>query len=211
MLLALSINSIESTQAFIFYLMQYSLSNINAFVIIISIGYTLYIYVNQDEIKKDKGEIKDKQEEIKDNINNEKLLDVNNSPLQLLSQLKGYYYINPVIAISFAIVIYSFVGIPPLVGFFGKQMILSSALDKGFIFITFVAILTSVISAVYYLVIVKQIFFYKSDYRINGSLENIKFNNIIINNNKITLSSNLSLVISILTLIILLFIINPQE
>jgi len=34
-LLALSINSIESIQAFIFYLMQYSLSNLNAFIILI--------------------------------------------------------------------------------------------------------------------------------------------------------------------------------
>ena len=33
-LLALSINSIESIQAFIFYLMQYSLSNLNAFIIL---------------------------------------------------------------------------------------------------------------------------------------------------------------------------------
>jgi len=38
-LLALSINSIESIQAFIFYLMQYSISNLNAFIILISIGY----------------------------------------------------------------------------------------------------------------------------------------------------------------------------
>jgi NADH-ubiquinone oxidoreductase chain 2 len=36
-LLALSINSIESIQAFIFYLMQYSISNLNAFFLLISI------------------------------------------------------------------------------------------------------------------------------------------------------------------------------
>jgi len=41
LLLALSINSIESIQAFIFYLMQYSISNLNAFIILISVGYTL--------------------------------------------------------------------------------------------------------------------------------------------------------------------------
>ena len=33
-LLGLSIHSIESTQAFIFYLMQYSISNLNAFILI---------------------------------------------------------------------------------------------------------------------------------------------------------------------------------
>lgn len=48
-LLALSINSIESIQAFIFYLMQYSISNLNAFIILISIGFSLYCYVNDNE------------------------------------------------------------------------------------------------------------------------------------------------------------------
>lgn len=38
-LLALTINSIESLQAFIFYLMQYSISNLNGFIILISVGF----------------------------------------------------------------------------------------------------------------------------------------------------------------------------
>ena len=75
------------------------------------------------------------------------LLDKNNSPIQLINQLKGYFYINPLLALSLAITIFSFVGIPPLVGFFGKQMVLSAALDKGYIFISLIAILTSVIGA----------------------------------------------------------------
>jgi NADH-ubiquinone oxidoreductase chain 2 len=44
-LLGLSIHSVESTQAFMFYLMQYSISNLNAFMLIIAIGYSLYSYV----------------------------------------------------------------------------------------------------------------------------------------------------------------------
>jgi len=44
-LLALSIHSVESTQAFMFYLMQYSISNLNAFMLIITIGYTLYYHM----------------------------------------------------------------------------------------------------------------------------------------------------------------------
>src|SRR3954469_4943702 len=43
-LLGLSIHSVESTQAFMFYLMQYSISNLNAFMLIIAIGYSLYAY-----------------------------------------------------------------------------------------------------------------------------------------------------------------------
>jgi len=202
-LLALSINSMESIQAFIFYLMQYSISNLNAFVILVSIGFSLYFYVN------------DKKEY-------NKLLDKNNSPIQLISQIKGYFYINPIIALSLAITIFSFVGIPPLIGFFAKQMVLSAALDKGYVFITLIAILTSVISAVYYLNIIKQIFFDKSEYKVNPELNNVNIYASIIKENilieKITfkydniiLSSYLTISISILTLIILLFIFMPQE
>ena len=201
-LLALSINSIESIQAFIFYLMQYSISNLNAFVILISIGFSLYYYINNSDEYKE-------------------LSDKNNSPIQLISQMKGYFYINPVLALSLSITIFSFVGIPPLIGFFAKQMVLSAALDSGYIFLTLIAILTSVISAVYYLNIIKVIFFDKSDYKINPELENIVLHGNIISNNivkeikfglkNIVLSSSLTITISILTLTILLFIFIPQE
>ena len=46
-LLGLSIHSVESTQAFMFYLMQYSVSNLNAFMLIIAIGYSLYSYAHK--------------------------------------------------------------------------------------------------------------------------------------------------------------------
>jgi NADH-ubiquinone oxidoreductase chain 2 len=202
-LLALSINSIESIQAFIFYLMQYSISNLNAFIILISIGFSLYYYVN------DSNEYK-------------QLADKNNSPVQLISQLKGYFDINPTLALSLTITIFSFVGIPPLIGFFAKQMVLSAALDSGYIFLALVAILTSVISAVYYLNIIKQIFFDKPEHKINPEMNSITLHGNIIQNNKliekltfkannIILSSSLTITISVLTLIILLFIFIPQE
>jgi NADH-ubiquinone oxidoreductase chain 2 len=204
-LLALSINSIESIQAFIFYLMQYSISNLNAFVILISIGFSLYYYINNSDEYKE-------------------LPDKNNSPIQLISQLKGYFYINPVLALSLAITLFSFAGIPPLIGFFAKQMVLSAALDSGYIFITLIAILTSVVSAVYYLNIIKEVFFSKSDYKINPELEKLVLHGNIITGNtldnrkeirftlkNIVLSSSLTITISILTLIILLFIFIPTE
>ncbi len=202
-LLALSINSIESIQAFIFYLMQYSISNLNAFIILISIGFSLYYYVNEsDEYKQ--------------------LDDKNNSPIQLISQLKGYFNINPVLALSLTITIFSFAGIPPLIGFFAKQMVLSAALDSGYIFLALVAILTSVISGVYYLNIIKQIFFDAPEHKVNPETVDIILHGNIIQNNKlvekitfkannIILSSYLTITISVLTLIILLFIFVPQE
>jgi NADH-ubiquinone oxidoreductase chain 2 len=197
-LLALSINSVESIQAFLFYLMQYSLSNLNAFILLLSIGYSLYFYVND---KKEYKELQDK----------------NNSPIQLISQIKGFFFINPILALSLAITIFSFVGIPPLIGFFAKQMVLSAALDNGYIFLTIVAILTSVISAVYYLNIIKEIFFDKPEYTVNPIFKNkliyvlYKDNYNFINHKNIVLSSSITISISIITLIILAFIIMPQE
>lgn len=228
-LLALSIDSAESIQSYIFYIMQYSLSNLNAFVILITIGYTFYLYIS-----------KEKQ-------NGKKLVDQNNSPVQLISQIKGYFYVNPFIAISLSITLFSFVGIPPVIGFFAKQMVLSAALDNGYVFMALIAILTSVIGAGYYLNLIKQIFFFKEDYQKNPSLttENVNkgfFKSSFVNdlqlvgytssyrkddntpNNarlsrqkvlfkseNITVNSSLSVTISVITLLLILFIYMPTQ
>lgn len=193
-LLALSINSIESIQAFIFYLIQYSISNLNAFIILLSTGYFLVNFGAQ------KGYTN--------------LIEVNNSPLQLVSQVKGLYKLNVVLALSFGLTLFSFLGVPPLLGFFGKQMVLSAALDSGYIFMCLVAILTSVISAVYYLLVIKRMFFEDSDYinytEINfSSKKDLKSYNI--QHNYVRLSSSLTVIISILTLVTLVFMFVPTE
>jgi NADH-ubiquinone oxidoreductase chain 2 len=204
MLLVLGISSVESTQALIFYLTQYIISNLNAFMILIAIGFSLYYYTSE-------------------NKEHEELMDKNNSPIQLINQLKGYYYINPLLALSLAITIFSFAGIPPLIGFFGKQMVISAALDKGLIFLSFIAITTSVIGGLYYLGIIKEMFFSLPDYKVNTLLENLVLKGNVLNNNKtviknvnfkynnIVISSPLAFVISNITLIILLFIFMNQE
>lgn len=214
-LLALSISSIESTQAFIFYLIQYSISNLNAFIILVTIGFSLYYYINDEATSKEYKE----------------LLDKNNSPIQLVNQLRGYFYINPLLALSLAITIFSFAGIPPLVGFFAKQMVLSAALDNGFIFLSLVAILTSVIGAVYYLNVIKEIFFFLPQYKLNPLLDNFNLNSnvytaslfsrvssennfvksITLKYNNIVMASSISITISIITLMVLLFIFMNKE
>jgi NADH-ubiquinone oxidoreductase chain 2 len=192
-LLALSINNLESTRAFLFYIIQYSISNLNAFIILIVIGNNLYFYILNNI-----------------NINNKKY-----SPVQLIYQLKGYFYINPLLSISLILTLFSFVGVPPLIGFFGKQMILISAIDKGYILITLIAIITSIISAVYYLALVKNIFFEKTDYRINDNFFKIiqkRYKSVMhLVEPNVTISSYLSSVISIITLILITFMFFDQE
>lgn len=178
-------------------------------MILISMGFSLYIYVYR-------------QEQDKNN-----LIDKNNSPIQLINQIKGYFHINPYIAISFGITIFSFVGIPPIIGFFAKQMVLSAALDAGYVFIVLIAILTSVIGAGYYLNLIKQIFFYKEEYELNPSIENINlaaytvpYSSIAnkssyklheIKPKNILINSAFSVMISFISLLLVLFIYTPDE
>jgi NADH-ubiquinone oxidoreductase chain 2 len=179
-LLALIVHNIESYQAYIFYIMQYILTNLNAFLVVIGIGFSLYLYHTN----------------ISENNN---LSEKNNSPIQLISQLKGYFSINPILALCLVISLFSFVGLPPLAGFFGKQMVLTSALDNNNTVLVIVGILTSVIGAVYYLSIIKTIYFDRSDY---------KKSYIFV---EVSLSNYLSISIAILTLAVSLFILMPNE
>ena len=179
-LLALIAYSIESYQAYIFYIIQYILTNLNAFVVIIGIGFSLYLYYTN----------------VSENNN---ISEKNNSPIQLISQLKGYFSINPALALCLIITIFSFIGLPPLAGFFGKQMVLTSALNNNHTILVIIAILTSVIGAVYYLSIIKTIYFNTKEY--------IKSYKIV----QMSLSNYLSISLAILTLIISVFILIPNE
>jgi len=97
------------------------------------------------------------------------------------------------------ITIFSFIGLPPLAGFFGKQMVLTSALNNNHTILVIVAVLTSVIGAVYYLSIIKTIYFNTKEY--------IKSYKIV----QMSLSNYLSISLAILTLIISIFILIPNE
>lgn len=179
-LLALIVHSIDSYQAYIFYIIQYIITNLNAFMILIAIGFSLYLYfTNVSE------------------YNN--LPEKNNSPVQLISQLKGYISINPVLALCLVITMFSFVGLPPLIGFFGKQMVLTTALDNNKTILVLIGVLTSVIGAVYYLTVIKTIFFDKSEYEKTYMYLDISLSNIY------------SITLSIINLGIISFIFIPNE
>ena len=101
-------------------------------------------------------------------------------------------------------------------------MVLSAALDSGYVFLALVAILTSVVGSVYYLNVIKEIFFYTPEYKINSLLKDKKLSGYIYNNNvlvknlefkynNIVMSSPISITISSITLVILLFILMNQE
>src|SRR5207244_11925027 len=117
--------------------------------------------------------------------------------------------------------LFSFAGIDAFIGFFLKHMVFCGDLQEGFVFITLIGVFTSVISAVYYLFIVKTMFFDNHSYIYYNKLQNIKIPAFVLKKEKIVnkiyfnsefaLSSSFSITISILTLIILLFMFMPNE
>lgn len=194
LLLALSVNSEESMTSFLFYLIQYSITNLDAFFVVLALGYLLSTN-NKSVVSYDIS---------KDAVlrNNKKGTDIS-----YISQLKGQFHSNPILRLSLAVCLFSIAGIPPLMGFFAKYRVLYSAIENGYYFLALVGILASVISAAYYLRIIRVLFMSENK---ENKVEN---SNRILDNNidwKNVLSSTHSYVISVLTLFILFFILSPS-
>ncbi len=83
--------------------------------------------------------------------------------LTKISQLNGLRFTSNSKSISMLVFFFSLAGIPPFAGFFAKFFILSASITDGFFFLSIVAVLSSVIAAFYYLTIIKNMFFNKSE------------------------------------------------
>lgn len=135
MLLGLGINTEQSIESMMFYLIQYSLTSINIFYILLALGNLLESA--QPDVPK-------------------------YSPLNTISQLKGQFQTaggNPLLALCLAISFFSIAGIPPFIGFFAKLKVFYAATHSGYYMLAIIAVLTSVISAAYYLRVIKVISF----------------------------------------------------
>lgn len=192
LLLALAINTEESIESFLFYLIQYSLTNVNTFLILLAFGYIMstsksYLLSNRAVNKQS----------------------VNSTDIQFIDQLKGQFKENPLLGLSLALCLFSMAGIPPLIGFFAKQMVLYSSTHGGYYFLSIIAILVSVISASYYLKIIRVIYFDSPDTQTDVVY---KENNMNSSDSMITptITNVHSLLISSLTMIIVLFVLQPS-
>lgn len=152
-LLALSINTEQSIDSFIFYIMQYTITNLNIFLIILGcVGKANCVaaalpkastyYINKADASASVA---------KPNLN----LELTLKDISFISEFKGLFFKNPLLSISLVVSLFSMAGIPPLIGFFSKQLVLYSAIQNGYYFLSLIAIIVSVISCSYYLQIVK--------------------------------------------------------
>ena len=76
-----------------------------------------------------------------------------------IDDLSGVSKKHPILAISFLIILFSLAGIPPLGGFFAKFYVFKAVLEQEMYVLAIVGLLTTVISAFYYLRIIKIIYF----------------------------------------------------
>ena len=76
-----------------------------------------------------------------------------------ISDLAGVSKKHPLLAISLLIILFSLAGIPPLGGFFAKFYVFSAVIEQKMYALAIIGLLTTVISAFYYLKIIKTIYF----------------------------------------------------
>ncbi len=76
-----------------------------------------------------------------------------------ISDLSGISKKHPLLAISFLIILFSLAGIPPLGGFFAKFYVFTAVVEQKMYALAIIGLLTTVISAFYYLKIIKTIYF----------------------------------------------------
>jgi len=198
-LLALAINTEQSLDSLIFYIMQYTITNLNTFLILIALGYIIHANITVRNLYSSKNTVSE-------------------GDIKYISELKGQFIENPLLSLSLTVCLFSMAGIPPLLGFFSKQFVLYSAIQSGYYFMSILAIIVSIISASYYLKIIKVLHAESTiqsvqalpagDHgKVTPAIAGEADISIISNNN---ISHFHSYLISTLTLSILFFILKPS-
>ena len=118
-----------------------------------------------------------------------------NQYIENISDLDGLSKSNPIISISLAIIMLSMAGIPPFIGFFGKFYVFVAAIESGLYLLSILGVLASVVSAYYYLRIIKVMYF--DDLNKNASFD-------------LNLMLESKILLFVLILIISLFIVYPS-
>lgn len=81
-----------------------------------------------------------------------------------ITQFSGLSRVNPILAFTFAFVLLSIAGIPPLAGFYSKYLVLMNVIQNEFYILGLIGVIGSAISTFYYLRIIKWMFFKDTSY-----------------------------------------------
>jgi NADH-ubiquinone oxidoreductase chain 2 len=150
LLLALcAYGSFDAVGSFLFYTIQYSFTSLAALSLLLAFGYSA---------------VRDGQ----------KFLPLtgraHSTDLELLSELAGRVSTEPMLCLGFASLLFSMAGVPPFAGFFAKQGVLEATLSAHFGGLALLAIVVSVVSASYYLKVVRLLYFSPVEFTISKPL-----------------------------------------
>jgi NADH-quinone oxidoreductase subunit N len=113
--------------------------------------------------------------------------------VEQITDLSGLGKTHPAMAAALTVMMFSMAGIPPLAGFFGKLYIFLAAIESGLYTLSVIGVLASVVSAYYYLRIIKVMYFDEPGIEALDS----------------PLPRSVSSVLTVCTVIILLFVFFP--
>ena len=122
------------------------------------------------------------------------MMKIQNKYFENIEDLSGISKNHPLLSFAFLIILFSLAGIPPLAGFFAKFYVFMSVIQSEMYFLALIGLITSVISAFYYLRIIKIIYFDKPAKQFD---ENNDF--------------NIKIPVIVSTLIILIYFIYPSS
>ena len=83
----------------------------------------------------------------------------NSHGIENISDLAGLSKTHPYFAILILITMLSSAGIPPLVGFHAKLMVIQALINNSYILLSIIVVLMTVVSAYYYLRVIKTVYF----------------------------------------------------
>jgi NADH-quinone oxidoreductase subunit N len=115
--------------------------------------------------------------------------------VEKIDDLSGLSKSNPIVSLSLAIIMLSMAGIPPLMGFFGKFYIFIAAIESQLYLLAVLGVLASVISAFYYLRIIKGMYFDEAN-----QTDSFDF----------TITNHAKLILTVVIFILTFFILNPS-
>lgn len=88
----------------------------------------------------------------------------NNLKLKKINEFVILFKSNKLLAVNFCVILFSIAGIPPLVGFYSKFYIFISAIKSEIYLVALIAAIFSVIACMYYIRLIKLMFFKNFEY-----------------------------------------------
>jgi NADH-quinone oxidoreductase subunit N len=87
----------------------------------------------------------------------------NASGKENIDDYNGLYRTNPSVSLIMTLALFSLAGIPPVAGFFGKFFLFTAAAEHGYYGLVLIAVINTIISLYYYLLVVKAMFINQND------------------------------------------------